>query len=134
MPAASVLLSIGSNLPARDARAAIDGVWDALAPAVTVTARSSVYESPAEGAKAVGRYANCVAQGHTALALDTLEHTMKAIEASCGRRRGDHADGCVPLDLDIVTYDGHVVRPKNLTMNYMRRGLAELGLAPGGLG
>ena len=91
---------------------------------------SGCYRNPAQGAAAAD-YLNAVVAFDTALDLERLQGRLRAIEATCGRRRD--AAGCA-LDLDLLWYGevvgmtavGALPRPELLQRSYQLGPLAEL--------
>ena len=91
---------------------------------------SALYITPAEGGCAGGPdYCNAVAEFSTADDFETLNAFFKELEALFGRTPADKAAGRVPLDIDIVVWDGRVLRPRDMEREYMRIGLRRLGIA-----
>lgn len=118
-----VLLSIGSNVEDR-----IDRVSDALAwlsHIIDGFRHSSIYiTAPYSG---VGEnYANCVAEGFTALSPDEITSLTKEREVAAGRTREAKNSGKVPLDIDIVGYNDDILRPKELERTYFLNGYNQL--------
>ena len=123
-----ILLSLGSNLePEAEARRVLESACAELSALLTEAVASSLYATPAEGLHAHGTYVNCVMRARTAFDEAALETAFKQMEARYGRTPADKLTGRVPLDVDLVQWGERIVRPKNWQMNFMRRGLEELG-------
>lgn len=126
MSAVTVLLSFGSNLPYERATAIIHEIRPLLQVFFEEIRFSSVYRTPNESKKGQEPYTNCVAVGKTELSLEELEAKFKSIEVRFGRTPETRSMGIVPIDIDLVRYGSEIVRLRNLEMNYMKIGMAEL--------
>ena len=62
----------------------------------------------------------------TTLSLADLHKTIKQVEAQLGRTAEDKAQGIVRIDIDIIAYGQEIVKPQDLTTDYLRRCLASL--------
>lgn len=51
---------------------------------------------------------------------------LKGIEREAGRMPGDKEQEIVRLDIDLLSCDGTVYKPKDLKRDYIRRGLRQL--------
>ncbi len=74
------------------------------------------------------RFANQVAYCRTSLRRESVVSALKDIEREAGRRAADKALGIVRLDLDLLSYDGRVLRPTDWQRSYVRRAVDELSL------
>lgn len=126
MSAVTVLLSLGSNLSYERATAIIHEIRSLLPVFFEGIRFSSVYRTPNESEKGLGPYTNCVAVGETELSLEELETEFKSMEVRFGRTPSTRSMGIVPVDIDVVRYGPEIVRSRNLEMNYMKIGMAEL--------
>ncbi len=126
MSAVTVLLSLGSNLSYERATAIIHQIRSLLPAFFEEIRFSSVYRTPNEGKSGLEPYTNCVAVGKTVLSLEELEAKFKSIEVRFGRTPATRSTGIVPIDIDLVQYGSEIVRLRNLEMNYMKIGMAEL--------
>ena len=83
---------------------------------------------PLEGHGA--NYANAIAVAMTSLSPEAIMIAMKALEANAGRQKLNRDD--IPLDLDLLDYDGQELpelklpRRAMLSLDFNRRALAEL--------
>lgn len=119
---AEVLICLGANTC--DKEAAIAAAYDVVARLGIVTADSGVYPSPPEGTPANAEpYDNRLIKLNTELTFTELLRTCKAYESNV---RAGHHDGGVAIDIDIITYDGAILRPKDWASAYMSTGLARL--------
>lgn len=66
----------------------------------------------------------------TPLPQEELSLILKHIEKTLGRRPEDKAKGVVKIDIDLVVYNGMVLKEKDLQREYVRAGLYELGYSP----
>lgn len=71
----------------------------------------------------ITQYRNMVARFVTEVDIAALTSTFKCWEADAGRVRGGND---VSLDIDIVLYDGEVVRPRDYTREYFITGYKAL--------
>ena len=66
-------------------------------------------------------YYNVVAQLVSEPAYDELRCRFKSMEAEAGRRPDSKSTGVIPLDIDIVIFNGEVVRPHDFRQNYFQQ-------------
>jgi 2-amino-4-hydroxy-6-hydroxymethyldihydropteridine diphosphokinase len=115
---ADACIGLGSNLG--DRIGALDRAFDEIAalPTTSLIARSSYYESAPLDAPG-GDYVNAAARVRTALAPLALLRELQAIEARHGRTR-PFANAPRTLDLDLLLYDGVVMRTAELELPHPR--------------
>lgn len=119
-----ITLCIGSNLEPRRAASKIEEATALLeAAGVAIRANSHVYPS-ASG------YQNCVMQARADAGYDTLLKATKDIERRLGRTPEMKDRGEVPIDIDIVVFDGEVKRQADYDSAYFKKGLNYIGLSP----
>ena len=118
-----VIISIGSNAPDRDVRMEKAVGW--LSGVLDRCRVSDVYETP-EYSGRYPSYFNCVAEGFTSLEVDRLNELLKDYERSEGRTSESKLTGIVPVDLDIVEYDGVVLREVEFNREYFAIGYRQL--------
>ena len=83
--------------------------------------------TPAEGISfTVPDYHNRAAKFTTVMGISGLKSRFKEIEKACGRESGSKSTGIVPLDIDLLEYDGKVLKPKDMESDYVRQALAYL--------
>lgn len=91
------------------------------------TPRSS---SPVDFPLSSAPFTDVVLLGYTALELDELQRLLKALEQRAGRtpeQRREHPEH-IPIDIDLITWDETILKPKDCTRPYLQQGLAELGV------
>lgn len=66
------------------------------------------------------RYLNAVCMGYTNFQLDDFQAFLKMTETEMGRSRGSESHGCVAIDLDLVEWNGEILRPKDAEQDYYR--------------
>ena len=91
------------------------------------TPRSS---SPVDFPLSSALFTDVVLLGYTTLELDELQRLLKALEQRAGRtpeQRQAHPER-IPIDIDLITWDGAILTPKDCTRPYLQQGLAELGV------
>jgi 2-amino-4-hydroxy-6-hydroxymethyldihydropteridine diphosphokinase len=125
--AATVFLGLGGNLG--DRRAALRTALAALAPAVRVTAVSSLYETEPVGYREQPEFLNAVARGETDLTPWALLQRLKAIERDLGRE-GRFRNAPRPIDLDILFFDDLTLDDAELVIPHPRLAERAFTLVP----
>lgn len=118
-----LVISIGSNTPDRHERMEKALLW--LAGTFRVIASSKIYET----AEYHGRYApyfNCVVYAESTETDTAVISLLKAFERSQGRTEESKTTGHVPIDLDLVTFNDCVLRPRELEREYFLIGYREI--------
>ena len=70
-----------------------------------------------------------VAVGETSMDLDTFAAELKALEYCTGRtpeQRKAHPEA-IPVDIDLITWDREILKPRDVSRPYLIEGLLELG-------
>jgi len=119
MSGADVYLCLGSNVGDRADRIA-EGIVRLERAGVSVTARSSVYETEPVGVEDQPWFLNQVVRGTTRLAPTVLLEACKRIEGDVGREPSDLRFGPRPLDIDILLYGMRVIAGERLTVPHPR--------------
>ncbi len=119
----AVVLSIGSNSADREAQMTNCIAW--LRGIATLTKLSSVYNSPASNGKDPD-YLNAVAEITSTLTHPELTKLLKDYERQCGRTPQSKALGSIPIDIDIVMWNGNVLRQKDFAQYYFAKGWDEI--------
>lgn len=130
-----VLISVSSNYGDR-----AKNCQDALAWLATVlkdAVSSSVYETEDISCKNNSgssssypekpKYMNAVLFGYFDISFEKLNENLKAYELKHGRDSEARKQGEVPIDLDIVKWNGEILRPRDYAADYFRKGLTEIG-------
>ncbi len=73
-------------------------------------------------------YLNIVAVIETELDHDTLRAFFKELERKAGRTESDKSSGLVPLDIDIVLFNGTIMRPGDFEREYFKHGYRLLSI------
>lgn len=123
----TVYLGLGTNKGDRQAnlRAAIED----LPPEVTVTAESSVYQTPPWGYTDQPDFLNMVAAGETRLAPQELLAYLKELEQQVGRT-ATFRWGPREIDIDILDYGGQMLDLEGLTLPHPRMEARAFVLVP----
>lgn len=111
---------LGSNVP--DATNLIDAVSVQLLEKIIKEAKCSDILKSVDQSQGVPPdaplYSNRIIQGRTNHTRAHIELQLKSIEYQFGRRRGPEANGWVAMDLDLVEWDGMLLRPKEASRSY----------------
>lgn len=110
-------ICLGSNVD--NARDLLTAATVELAP--MITGMSPIYD---DGANAP--YYNLVAEISTACSVGQLIELFKQLEQKFGRNTRDSANGIIALDIDLVVYNGVVLRSQDYATNYFKKGLSLL--------
>lgn len=113
-------ISIGSNSPDRAAN--MTAAIDALSRRFDTFVCSEIYQTPC--CNGIGAdYLNAVARVVTDMPQNVMEKLFKQMETDSGRT-DDPATRriIVPLDIDLVVYDGRVIRPRDFGRQYFTKG------------
>lgn len=118
-----VYIGLGSNTP--DATKQMSDAIDWLMTQFDEVASSDVYSTPP--LSGIGPdYLNAVATGLTAMSNDQLNLLLKDYERQAGRTPQSKISGQVPIDLDIVVWDGTVMREKDFSYDFFQRGYRQV--------
>lgn len=117
----SALISLGANTPDKEHR--LTNAINAIERIATITARSPIYHSEAEGHKKSAPYANALLQIATNTDFDTLHDTFKLWERQAGRTPQSKLQGEIPLDIDIVVWNDNILRQSDLQYDFMQQGM-----------
>lgn len=125
---ATIYLSLGSNKG--DRAQYIARAIEALgACGVSVTRRSSLYETEPVETSSKSWFLNCVIRTETNLLPPQLMHMLLDIERALGRRRRV-ARGPRVIDMDILLYDDRVVSSEQLEIPHARMAGRRFVLVP----
>ena len=119
----SYVSCIGSNTPDRALK--IDRAIAALSAVCDIVMKSQVYEAPDESG--IGApYLNCVIEISPLLSHDRFCSELKRIERDFGRDATSKSTGVMPLDLDIIIWNGEIVDRYQYSRDYFLRGFDDL--------
>lgn len=119
-----VVISLGSNVEDRMSRVAAAMTW--IQSILRSTACSGIYET--DDFHPTGRkYCNAVMAGDTALSQSEIDTAVRLYELNAGRDESARLRGDVPIDIDLVIWNGTVLRPRDMEREYFLRGFRELG-------
>lgn len=118
------MLCLGSN----------DNPSDNISEAVTTLTRifpdirwGDTVVTTAEGVSfSVPDYHNRAAIFTTTMDISSLKSLFKEIEKACGRIASSKSTGIVPLDIDLLQYDGEVLKPEDMESAYVRQVLSTI--------
>ena len=86
---------------------------------------STIYETQALNGKDAP-YLNAVAVANTHLSIVEATKLLKKWECQCGRTAESKLIGDIPIDLDIVVWNGEVVREKDFSCDFFTQGYLQL--------
>ncbi len=116
----SACIGLGSNSePALNIQAAVKQLRKSL----TVDAVSRAWQSPAHGCDAPD-YVNAALLVRTALSKGELQALLKRTEHEMGRQ--PNAESLIPIDIDLLIFDGDVERSDLWNLAYRAVTVAEL--------
>lgn len=118
---AKALISLGANTIDKKQRLADTIV--AIAQIAFIEAQTPIYETAAEGSVATLPYANALVLIETSAEYEELRATFKQWERNAGRTAESKAQGLIPLDIDIVTWNDHVIKERDMEFEYMKLGM-----------
>ncbi len=124
---AEVFLGLGSNLGDRELN--LRRAEEALAPAVVIRKRSSLYETEPQYVVDQPRFLNRVLSGVTVLAPHALLAFLKQIESDLGRVPSERF-GPRLVDLDILYYEDKIVNDAVLQIPHPRISERDFVLRP----
>ena len=119
----SVVISIGSN--SRDRQWQVEHAIEWLQKHLSATTISSIYDSEADNHRDPD-YLNAVIIGECKYAFDTISAKVKEYESICGRTHASKLTGNIPMDLDIVIWNGDIIRPIDFNKAYFQKGWNEI--------
>ncbi len=114
------LIALGGNQGAAPLLAALQ----ALPRLGRVQGCSPVYCGQAREGEGVADYLNLVIEMESELTCPLFQQGLRAIETDCGRCRETAA--ICHVDIDLLIWDGHVLRPAELQRCYVAQPLASL--------
>jgi 2-amino-4-hydroxy-6-hydroxymethyldihydropteridine diphosphokinase len=124
---AHIALALGSNLG--DRQAALSAAIEGMAPYITVTAVSKVYETAPAYVTDQPAFLNAVVLGTTKLSPLILLRAVKQLEIDVGREPSFRY-GPRLLDVDILFYDNQAIATAELNLPHPRMCEREFVLRP----
>lgn len=76
------------------------------------------------------RFLNCVAWGSVPFSRESLQCRLKSIERRLGRQPGDKQAGRIPIDIDLVCWNGCVLKEGDWNRPYIQQAIAEVVFPP----
>ena len=119
----TAVISLGSNI--EDAENSVKKAIAWLAESFENTSASPVYMTEPVGS-AVGSYCNAVVRLETRVSEAELDVILKRYEILAGRTEESRKLKRVPIDLDIVVFNGSVTRPWEYSQMFFRTGFESL--------
>lgn len=118
-----VYLSVGSNCGDRSTQVTLGTEW--LKGILLEFQVSSIY-STGDCHGGPRDYHNAVVKGKTEYSPEKLDILCKEYERCHGRSDDARKRGDVPVDIDVVEYDGEILRPKDYYRKFFRLGYQQL--------
>lgn len=118
-----IVMSIGSNCG--DRRMNVEKAIGWLSAMLEKPEISSIYETP----EIHGReetYMNAVIRGKDEGEMADFDMLLKSYELENGRTPVARMKGEVPIDIDIVIWDGEIVRPRDYAHEFFQIGFREI--------
>ncbi len=123
VPMKRVIIEVGTNINQRDnARLVREDLYAKFGNDIRFS--PSMKTKPVDGGD--GYYINYLAEIHTDVPYDELRAWFKDLEQECGRNKEDTKDGWVPLDIDILEYDGKRFSEKDWERSYVKELFKEM--------
>ncbi len=118
-----VIVSLGSN--SSDRLIQIEVAISHLKSLFENVSVSTIYESEALNGKDFP-YLNAVAIFQTQYTIEHVNVLLKEWEKQCGRTFESKLKGSIPIDLDIVVWNGNIVRQSDFSYPFFMHGYKEL--------
>ena len=83
-------------------------------------------DTEAIGSGFLSPFSNQLARFTTLLSVEEVRSILKSIEKENGRLPEDKAQGIVKLDIDLLTYDEQILKPKDLEKDFIRNNICHL--------
>ena len=85
-------------------------------------------DTEAIGSGFLSPFSNQLARFTTLLSVEEVRSILKSIEKENGRLPEDKAQGIVKLDIDLLTYDEQILKPKDLEKDFIRNNICHLDI------
>ena len=119
------LLCLGSNLEPSSRLSAARSTLFSHFPDIRF---SEEMVTEAIGSGFLSPFHNQVASLETSLPAEQVRTILKSIEQMQGRLPEDKAQGIVKLDIDLLTYDDIILKPKDMESKFIIEGMESLDL------
>ena len=119
----NLVLSIGSNSKDREKKNKNCIKW--LKHLLSNVSTSEIYNSKAANGKDPD-YLNAVMEAKCRNNYDEINDILKKYEAVCGRTPISKQVGDIPMDLDIIIWNGQIVRERDFAQEYFQIGWKQL--------
>lgn len=119
----SYVLCLGSNVADREP--IISRAIARLEALCSITDSSCIYEAPDDSGLG-GPYLNVVLSVIPDLTYEDFRLRLKEMECDFGRNEHSKSIGCMPLDVDIIIWDGKIVDRYQYSREYFQKGFREL--------
>lgn len=120
-----VVICIGSNVA--DSEVNVNNALKFVYDNFSAVKATEPYLTEAEGYVAgCNQYLNCVVIAETQLSESDLRQLLKTYETGAGRLPEHKVLHTIPIDVDVVIYDGKIVDNKEYISSYFQRGLEML--------
>ncbi|MDO4320164.1 MAG: 2-amino-4-hydroxy-6-hydroxymethyldihydropteridine diphosphokinase [Bacteroidales bacterium] len=117
------VICLGSNTPDASLRIAL--ALDGLRRSADVLQTSDAYVNDDDTGRGAP-YTNLVAECDTTCTLEDMCDIITRLETEGGRTADSKATAVMPIDIDIVIWDGDILRPYDYTRPYFTRGYTRL--------
>lgn len=118
-----IILCLGSN---RDRERNIGRATELLRKRFAALRFSPSYYTDPVGCGLVEPFLNRVAIGYCGESAGEIRSILKKIEQSLGRQANEKAIGIVRIDIDLLQWNGEVLKADDLARDYVRLGLSLL--------
>lgn len=119
----TLAISLGSN--SKDRSIQMNDAIQYLNSIFEGVLSSTIYETKELNGKDAP-YLNAVAVANTHLSIVEATNLLKEWESQCGRTTESKLIGDIPIDLDIVVWNGEVVREKDFSCDFFTQGYLQL--------
>jgi len=119
----NIVLSIGSNSPDRHWQ--MESAIRYIKLKLKNVYSSSIYETLALNGKDAS-YLNAVIVADTDMSIDEAKTFFKQWETLCGRNKVSKIKGVIPIDVDIVVWNGAIIKERDFVAYYFSQGYYQL--------
>lgn len=117
------VICLGSNTQCRTE--IIHSAIERIAELCRIVSQSAMYEAPDESGLGAP-YVNVVLSVVPSLPSETFRNELKGLERAYGRDERSKSIGVMPLDADIIIWDGEIVDPYQYSREYFQIGYREI--------